>query len=171
MGRVLCLDIGTRRTGVALSDETRLIAQGLPTIEHRDDARLTEQVAALVAAHDVDLLVVGLPLSEDGRPSTRSEQVRQLANRLRNRLKLPVEFQDERFSTSRALDVLEEAEGKSAGRSRPASKGHGNRRKQAADRIAAVLILEDWLAESERHATTSGSPLPGQGEGQGEGRE
>jgi putative Holliday junction resolvase len=159
MGRVLCLDVGTRRTGVALSDETRLIAQGLPTLEHRDDARLVEQVATLVREHEVDLLVIGLPLSASGRPSARSEQVRQFANRLRNRLKLPVEFQDERFSTDRALDVLDEASDEPVRRERPASKGRSDRRKKAADRIAAVLILEDWLA-----ANSSDTPEPGSGE-------
>ncbi|HDQ99769.1 MAG TPA: Holliday junction resolvase RuvX [candidate division WOR-3 bacterium] len=164
---VLCLDVGTRRTGVAVSNSTGVIAQGLPTLEHKDEERLVTLVAGLIREWKVTHLVVGLPLSPDGNPTSRSEAVTRFANRLRNRFKLPVEFQDERWSSNRAADVLAEARGKKVPRGRPAAKGRSKTRKRAADRIAAVLILEDWLAEA--------SPLPGQGaaqavsEGKGEG--
>jgi putative Holliday junction resolvase len=161
MLRVLCLDVGTRRTGVAVSDPTRTIARGLPTLEHRDEDRLVAQVAALVREWEPALVVVGLPLSPDGNPTPRSVAVTRLANRLRNRFKLPVELQDERWSSNRAADVLAEARGRDEVRGRPSAKGRSRSRKLAADRIAAVLILEDWLAEA--------SPLPGKEEGKGEG--
>ena len=155
MGRILCLDIGTRRTGVAVSDETRTIAQGLETIEHKTDDRLVEQVALLAKQHEAEKLVIGLPLSLSGKPSARSQQVTQLANRLRNKLKLPVELADERYTTTDATEVLAESRARdcvpgqrSAGRSR--------KNKLAANRIAATIILEEYLAR-ESDPSSEGS--------------
>jgi len=135
-----------------MTDETRTIAQGLPTLDHRDNARLAELVAGLVREHKVDRLVLGLPLSMSGKPSRRSEQVLQLAGRLRNLLKLPVDLYDERHSTSRAVEVLDEVSGRQAPSTRPRSKGRSRSRRDAADRIAAILILQDYLSESEASA-------------------
>ncbi len=149
MGRILCLDIGTRRTGVAVTDETRLIAQGLPTLEHRDETRLVEQVGRLITEQEIELVVVGQPLGPDGQASRRSEAVTRFANRLRNRFKLPVELYDERYSTARAIELLDETRGRGPNRMRPASKGRSRKRKQAADRVAAVIILQDYLSEHE----------------------
>ncbi|MFO7675606.1 MAG: Holliday junction resolvase RuvX [bacterium] len=158
MSRTLCLDVGTRRTGVAVSDPTGTLARGLPTLEHRDEDRLVALVEALVREWEVARIVVGLPLSPDGEPTPRSEAVGRFANRLRNRFKLPVEFQDERWSSNRAADVLAEATGREPVRGRPASKGRSKSRKLTADRIAAVLILEDWLAERGPDTKTPGEP-------------
>ncbi|MFO7639468.1 MAG: Holliday junction resolvase RuvX [bacterium] len=177
MSRVLCLDVGTRRTGVAVTDPTGTIPGGLPTLEHKDEERLVALVEGLVREWEVARIVVGLPLSPDGNSTSRSEAVTRFANRLRNRFKLPVEFQDERWSSNRAAEVMTETRGRSLPRGRPAAKGRSKSRKLAADRIAAVLILEDWLAEHRAPAATAVSPLPGQGaapapavsEGKGEG--
>lgn len=157
MSRILCLDVGTRRTGAAVSDQTRTIAQGLPTIEHSDDNALVAAVERLVKEYEVGTIVVGLPLSLSGKPSARSEQVIQLANRLRNRLKLPVELADERYTTTAAAEILAESRGDSfAHRSahslgRP-SVGKSKKDKLAANRIAAVLILEAFLEKGESTA-------------------
>jgi putative Holliday junction resolvase len=145
--RILCVDYGERHTGVAVSDETRTIAQGLPSIHHENEQRQIEAIRKLVAEHAVDEVVVGLPISQSGRPSTRSEQVKAFATRLTAATGLPVVPFDERFSTMRANDVLEEAYG--GGRHEPGRRpatGRNKKRKEAVDRIAATIILEDYLA-------------------------
>ena len=149
MPRILCLDIGTRRTGVAVTDPTGSIAQGLPTLEHKDEDRLFAQLLALFHEWQPTLAVIGLPLSPDGDPTPRSEAVKRFANRVRNRFKLPVEFQDERWSSNRAAELQAESRGRTVSRTRAPAKGRAKARKLVADRIAAVLILEDWLAEQD----------------------
>jgi len=156
MARILCLDPGTRHTGVAVTDPTRTIAQAFATVEHADETALVARVAELAKEHEVELIVIGLPLGPDGAATKRSEQVTQLANRLRNRLKLPVELHDERYSSNRAAEILAESQAdtyqfrpgpNTDRRLRPASKGRSRNRRLAADRLAAVLILEDYLSE------------------------
>jgi putative holliday junction resolvase len=137
LSRILCIDYGTRRTGLAVTDPTRTIAQGLPTIEHRDE---TEQLAAIrraIAQWEATELVVGLPLSQSGKPSARSQAVLAFAERLRAATGLPVVTFDERFSTSRADELLAEVYG---GTSRKKA------RQSAVDKVAATIILEDYLA-------------------------
>lgn len=136
MPRTLCVDYGLRRTGVAVSDETRTIAQGLPTILHRGDEQLLAALLALIAGQDVDEIVIGLPLGRAGRPSARSNQVRAFARRLERACRLPVAFIDERGSSIDAAGILAEA---------------GDRRNRTAtDRIAATLLLEEWLESRRR---------------------
>jgi putative Holliday junction resolvase len=156
MGRILCLDYGLRHTGVAVSDETRTIAQALRTIEHQDDDALIAAARRLVAEHAVDEVVIGLPLGQAGKPSTRSEQVRRFGERLGAALGLPVRFQDERYSTWRAAEVLSQAAARPRrsalrGPRRPPSAGSTRACHGAVDRIAATIILEDYL-EARRSA-------------------
>lgn len=140
MGRILCLDYGRRRTGVALSDETRTIAQGLTTLQHPDDAALIAVVRELTSEHEVDLILIGLPLGRTGSPSARSKEVERFGARLAAALGIRVAYFSERFSTARAGEVLAEA-GIHPGR-RPAGAG---RYRSSVDRLAATIILEDYL--------------------------
>lgn len=112
MGRILCLDIGERQTGVALSDPTKTIGQGFSTINHRDHNQLLAALRPIVAENEVELILVGLPLSASGRPSTRSESLRKLAPRIGSLLNLPVVLFDERYSTVRANQILEDTYGR-----------------------------------------------------------
>jgi putative Holliday junction resolvase len=147
MGRILCIDYGERHTGIAVSDPTRTIAQARPTIHHSSEKELLDVVKRLIGEQEVDEIVIGLPVSQSGKPSTRSEQVRAFAAALTRATGLPVTPFDERFSTARANEVLEEVRGGRAlapGR-RPAT-GRDRKRREAVDRIAATIILEDYLA-------------------------
>jgi len=147
MGRILCVDYGERHTGVAVSDPTRTIAQALPTIHHASEQELLEALKRLVDEQEADEIVIGLPVSQSGKPSARSKQVRAFAAALASATGLPVKPFDERFSTVRANEVLEEVRGGRAlasGR-RPAT-GRNRKRREAVDRIAATIILEDFLA-------------------------
>ncbi len=142
MPRILCLDYGEKRTGVAVSDETRTIAQSLTTIHHATDEELVTAVGKLGKRYNVDLIVIGLPISLSGKPSTRSERIRRFASRLAKSLHLPVELFDERFSTSYAQKVFAESTGRPLRRTDTVNS--------PLDRIAATIILEDYLALLKR---------------------
>jgi putative Holliday junction resolvase len=132
-GRVLALDVGKKRIGLAVSDELGLTAQGLETLVRtriRDDLAALEQI---VLTRHVDTLLVGEPLHMSGAESRQSEYTREFAERLAGRLKLPVVYWDERLTSKEAERLMREG-GASLEQSR-----------QAVDRMSAVLILESYL--------------------------
>ena len=149
MARILCLDVGEKRTGMAVSDETGTIAQGLDTVEHDNPKQLLEEVRRLVLELGVERVVVGLPVSLSGNPTARSEAIRRFSERLGRVTRVPVELFEEDLSTARANEVLEETYGGPRHRVRRASTGLARKRRQAVDRIAATIILEDYLAARE----------------------
>ena len=132
-GRILALDVGKKRIGLAVSDALGWTAQGLETLERtriRDDlARLKE----LAGQWSVEMLLVGQPLHMSGETSRQSEYTREFASRLKEHLSLPVIFWDERLTSAEAERVLREG-GASL-----------EQRKKAVDRMAAVLLLESYL--------------------------
>lgn len=151
MGRILCVDYGERHTGVAVSDPTRTIAQALPTIHHASESELLDALKRLIGEREVDEIVIGLPVSQAGKPSKRSEQVRAFAGQLRKATGLVVTTFDERFSTARAIEVLEEVRGgRTLAPGKRAATGKDKKRREAVDRIAATIILEDYLAEKSK---------------------
>ncbi|HTW92531.1 MAG TPA: Holliday junction resolvase RuvX [bacterium] len=151
MGRILCIDYGERHTGVAVSDPTRTIARALPTIHHASENELLAALKRLVAEQEADEIVVGLPVAQSGKPSRRSEQVRSFAGQLKKATGLAVTTFDERFSTARAIEVLEETRGRrDLTPGRRAATGKDKKRREAVDRIAATIILEDFLAENSK---------------------
>lgn len=138
----MAVDVGTRRIGVAVSDELGLTAQGLATLEHRT---LPEDVARLVriaGERGVGLFVVGLPLHMNGAESPMSERVRRLAVALERASGLEVRLQDERLTSV-------EAESRLGARAASLEKMLREKRKGAVDRMAAVVLLEDYLRTLE----------------------
>ena len=134
MKRVLALDVGQKRIGLAVSDELGITAQGLDTFERtriRDDLNGLKQIAR---QWNVGCLLVGRPLHMSGSDSRQSEYTREFAERLSRHLELPVVFLDERLTSAEAERMLREA-GASL-----------DERKKAVDRLAAVLLLESYLA-------------------------
>jgi len=133
-GRVLAVDWGRRRFGVALSDPGRLIAQPLTTLTRREGKRPpVPALVALIRTHEVAALVVGLPLSPDGEEGEAAREARAFGETLAARSGLPVTFWDERLSTARALRAAREA----GVRDRD-SRGR-------IDEMAAVAILQSYL--------------------------
>jgi len=135
MGRVLCIDYGTKRHGIALSDALRMTARGIETLE-RPTTREREFAALndLVREHAVDLVVMGLPLNMDGTPGTHHADVVSYAKALSDFLRLDVLLVDERRSTMQAehhLKVL--------------GTGGWRKRKARVDQVAAAVILQSWL--------------------------
>jgi putative Holliday junction resolvase len=142
--RVLALDVGERRIGLAISDPSRTLARPLRTLTRRGPlavvvAELAAQVAALAAEDDgVGTIVIGLPRALDGRETAQTSRVRALADALAAAVALPIAFQDERLSSR-------EAESRLALR-----EPDWRKRKQALDAAAAAVILQDYLDGQER---------------------
>jgi len=140
-GRILALDLGRKRIGLALSDPLGLTAQGLPTLQRtriRDDL---DALAALVQAHGVKLILMGHPLHMSGQESRQSAYTREFATRLAEHTGLNVHLWDERLTSVEAERVLKQS-GVSI-----------QKRAKAVDRLAAVILLESFLD------SRSGSPL------------
>ena len=139
-GRYLGLDVGEKRIGVALSDETATLASPLTTLARAGVRRDTAAVADLAQRHDVAAVVVGLPLNMDGTRGAQAEKVIAFADALRRRIRVPVVPRDERLTTVEAEEWLREA-------------GMGWReRKRVIDQTAAVVILQEYLDLREERA-------------------
>jgi len=139
--RVLGLDVGSKTIGVAISDPLGITAQGLETIRRKNKRLDFEQLAQLVREYEVSEIVVGYPLRLSGAEGTQSEKMQVFAEELRKKFGLPVHLWDERLTSSQANRVLREAE--------LSIKKRG----QAVDRMAAVLILQNWM-EARRQAAS-----------------
>lgn len=100
--RTLALDIGTRRTGVALLDDAAGVPVALDTLRHRTEEELITAVRAIVAEREIDRLVIGLPLLPSGAEGAQAAFVRGVAERLRSEVGIPCSFLDERYTTSAA---------------------------------------------------------------------
>jgi len=146
--RLLALDVGDVRIGVALSDETETLASGLVTLRSVGARKHAQAVAALVREHEVGEVVVGLPLRLDGSLGSRGEQVMAFVERLRRVLRVPVVTRDERLTSVAADERLAEA----------GVRRHD--RKALLDQAAATLVLQEHL-EARRTAAvpaTGGKP-------------
>ena len=134
--RVLGIDYGERRIGVAVSDPTGTIAQPLPTLKRRRGKRPPLKAIVEVAAeNEVRELVMGLPLALSGDETEWTAEVRSVGDELGRRLEVPVHYIDERFTSARAEKALAEL---------GLSKTQ-RRQKERVDAAAAVLILQAWL--------------------------
>lgn len=141
--RLLALDVGDRRIGVAVSDATGLIANPLSVIRRASKAEDFERIARLVREQDVEGLVVGHPLNADGSAGPQAQRVERYAAALADALQaeglnLPMVLWDERMSTLRAQEVMI-----AAGRNR-------KDRRRRIDAVAAAVILQDYLDEQRR---------------------
>ena len=133
-GRLLGVDWGERRIGLALTDETRTIARPLATLTRRPGKRFPmQQLLAHCAEHGVSGIVVGLPLDEHGEEGEAAAAARQLAADIARRSGLPVELWDERLTTARALRTVREMGGSTRGR------------RDDVDALAAVVMLQHFL--------------------------
>ena len=132
-GRVLALDLGKKRIGLALSDPLGITAQGLPTLERTNIRSDLAALERLAAEHQVSMIVIGNPLHMSGHEGRQAGYSREFAERLTRRTGLPVRFWDERLTTVEAQRVL-----KSSGISIAKRAG-------AVDRLAAVILLESYL--------------------------
>lgn len=144
-GRLVALDLGRVRVGVAMSDAAQVVASPADTVDVADldvgDAMDVPRLAARLAEVVVDLgavgVVVGAPLELDGREGEAAREARAVADALRERTALPVRLVDERFTTTQAERVLLEADVSRAGR------------RKVVDRVAASVLLQGVLAAQD----------------------
>ena len=143
LGRVLAIDIGSKRVGLAISDEMRLSVRTLPALPRTSWKRLLGSLADLCEKFDVRSIVLGLPLRLDGSEGDAALEARRVGRNLELSLKLPLFLQDERLTSktaesslrSRGLDVSEVAE--------------------RVDSEAALIILSDFIASQKGDGSSS----------------
>ena len=143
--RILGLDVGNKTVGVAVSDPLGVIATGVTTIERVGIRKDTGKVIDYIKEYGCDTVVMGLPLSLDGSDSVQTQNVRDFRTMLENKLKssgplskVKIEWQDERYSTVEAEEVLIEA------------NMSREDRKRIIDRQAAIVILQRYLDRMPR---------------------
>ncbi len=131
--RILGLDVGSKTIGIAVSDPLGITAQGLQTIRRQNRRLDYAQLREIIVKYKVTQIVVGYPLRMSGAEGTQAEKMRIFAEDLRRHFRLPVHLWDERLTSSQANRVLRESEMSI------------KRRGEVVDRLAAVLILQNWM--------------------------
>jgi putative Holliday junction resolvase len=134
MARILAIDYGSRRIGIALSDALGITAQPLEIIHHTNKQADLGRIGSIIAEKKVERIVIGLPINMDGNEGPNVDVIRRFAAEIETRFKLPVELYDERLTTMQAERMLvEEADMSRA------------KRKTVKDKIAASILLQSYL--------------------------
>ena len=133
MGRILALDVGSKRIGIAVSDEMELTAHGVEIIKREKGNQDIERIKETILKYSAGLVVVGMPLNMDGTFGKSAEKIAGFLSVLKSELKVPVEVWDERLTTVSSEKVLIEA-----GISR-------QKRKKTVDMVAATILLQCFL--------------------------
>lgn len=136
--RILAVDPGTKRVGLALSDPSETIAQALATVPGEPEDTLAARLAEIARHHEAKRIIVGLPLRLDGRSGPEARASRKLAAAIRHESGLPVELVDERLTTAAAERALVASGVKRA------------QRRRDVDRVAATMLLQSHLDHRRR---------------------
>lgn len=131
--RLIAIDYGERRIGIALSDEEQTISFPYMTIDTRKQPDVMKQIAALVRDQNVGKIVIGNPTNATNEDSEKSKVIRNFVNTLKNHVSIPIELWDESYTTQAALQVLVQ------------SNRRLKKNRNKVDQIAASLILKDYL--------------------------
>jgi putative holliday junction resolvase len=138
-GRIIAVDPGTKRIGLAMSDPTQILAQPLATLSRRAGQRFPMQkLKAYVDQHLPVGVLIGLPIAPDGSEDERATSARELGAAINAKTGLPVSFWDERMTTARVLSAVKDLSGKVRGR------------KAEVDRLAATVLLQAFLDSRRR---------------------
>ncbi len=133
-GKILAVDFGDVRTGLAISDPARILASGIGVISPGGIDRTADETARIISEQGASAVVVGLPKNMDGSEGARAERCRKFARLLGERLPhIPVELYDERMSTMNAARYLNE------------TNTRGKKRKGVIDTLSAQIILQNFL--------------------------
>ena len=135
MGRLLAIDYGTRRVGLALSDPLKMIASPYRTIINNNNTILIEEIETIIAAEDVELTIIGLPLGMAGQKTEQTKKVEEFVDKLIDR-GIIIKYEDERWSSVAAKRSMKEQNIKT---------GHN---KDLVDQTAAAIFLQQYL---DRH--------------------
>lgn len=132
-GRILAIDNGTKRVGLALSDELRITGQPYATLEPSSDEDLIQELIVIVEKENITEIVIGLPKRLDGSSGDMAQKAKDLASALREKLNTKIKLWDERFSTHAAQRALLEGDVRRS------------KRKKVIDKTAAAWILQGYL--------------------------
>ena len=132
MARVLSIDYGKKRTGIAVTDSLQIIASGLVTVA---TSTLYDFLIDYISKEQVERIVIGKPMQPNGEPSENFKRVEQFVNRWRNHQQIPIEYYDERFTSVLAHRTMIDA-----GLHKKARQN-----KALVDQISATIILQDWM--------------------------
>jgi putative Holliday junction resolvase len=144
ISRILGLDIGDSRIGLALSDPLRILATPLTIVSRADESSAIEKIAGIIRKNEVGLVIAGLPLNMDGSQGIQADKTRSFAETLSRHIEVPVEYRDERLTTVSARELMQEA-------------GRKNRDTRY-DAAAAALILQSYLDDVANRS--SGDTVP-----------
>ena len=133
MARILSIDYGKKRTGIAVTDPLQIIAGGLATVS---TSELFDYLQAYIAREQVEMIVIGEPRQPNGEPSENLARVQQFVNRWRKAVpQVPIQFYDERFTSVLAHQAMRDG----------GLKKKARQNKALVDEISATIILEDYL--------------------------
>ncbi len=135
--RILGIDLGDVRTGIAVSDAMQMLAGGVGTITAYNDDRLLDEIAVHIKYYDPELIVIGYPVNMDGTIGPRAQKIADFSKKLEERFSLPVKFVDERCTTMLAHSILN------------TTNTRGKKRKKVVDTLSAEIILQSYL-DSDR---------------------
>lgn len=136
--RTMALDIGDVRIGIAISDLTGTIANGLETYTRKNISYDIDYISSIITTKEVKVVVIGLPINMDGSSGERVEKTHEFANALKQKTTANIAFMDERMTTQIAQRVLIDADVSRA------------KRKNVIDKLAATIILQDYLDTYKR---------------------
>lgn len=135
--KILAIDYGEQRLGLAISDDNQTIAMSKGMLEGLSQTKIIQKIKAIVNLEKVALLVIGLPIGMDNQPTPWTEEVKRFAEKLRSHLTIPVQMVDERLTTQMAKTLL-------------AGSGQVKEKK---DQVSAQIFLQDYL-DQQRNAKT-----------------
>jgi len=133
--KTLSLDYGRRRIGIATTDESGTIVRGLTTIDRKSSEDAITDILKIIDAEKPSTLIIGLPLDVENNETKMSEEIRSFANKIKERVEIPILFFDESYSSIKASEILF------------CRKQKDRRKKVNIDRIAACIILESYIKE------------------------
>ncbi len=131
--KIMSIDYGDARTGVAFCDEREILASSYAVIKENYAPKLADKIYEIVLKEKPGLIVVGLPRNMDGSYGFRADKCRELGRILEEITKLPVDYEDERLTTVIAHDILS------------SNNVRGKKRKQVVDAVSAVVILQSYI--------------------------
>ncbi|MEG0750517.1 MAG: Holliday junction resolvase RuvX [Oscillospiraceae bacterium] len=144
--KIMAVDFGDSRTGLAMCDRTEFLCSPLGVIEEKSLPKTVEKIVYAAREYEAAMIVVGLPRNMDGSEGSRAEKCRRVATMIETIMRdIPVELYDERLTTAQAVRYMNETDTR------------GKKRKQTIDAAAAALILESFIAR--RHADESNEAI------------
>ena len=132
--KIMAIDYGDARTGLAICDKTEFLARPLPQINEKNMVKIADQIVTAAQQNQAEMLVLGLPRNMDGTEGARAQKSRKLAALLEQKCDLPIQLWDERSTTITAAGILSE------------NGTFGKKRKDILDSVSATVILENFLS-------------------------